>query len=335
MRLIHALIVPCLCAAGVWAAGRSEAIYDDIQRGDIRQARQELERLPLGALSVGDRQLLSGLLESRGLRSRQLLDSALVAGADESLQPAATLRLLQAAEACDDSAAVLTLGDHFLRRWPDDTLAPQVLAALTDILPDGGQRQKQFLDRLIADYPDTYHGNYARLSEADMALREGKYRQAATLCRSVNDVADDALVPAALVLLARIALKDDEAEKALLNYNILREGFEHAIGQTELTEALRRISDRQSTVEEGEKLSGITYAVQIGVFAVKDNARRAAERMKTYGYPVTVADMTISGKKYSVVRAGRFATEQEAKAAKIKLERGEHELYKVVVNDDK
>jgi hypothetical protein len=335
MKLTRLLIVLQLCATVAGAANRSEAIVDLIRRGDILQARQDLERLPQGALPASDQLLLIGLLESRGFKSRQLLDSALVGGIDERLQPEATLRLLQAAEACDDSAAVLTLADRFLHRWPNDSLVPHVVAALTDVLPDGGQRQKQFLDRLIADYGQSYFGNYARLATADQALRAGKYREATDLCLSVNDVSDDALAPAALVLLASIALKDDEAEKALLNYNILREGFEHAVGQTELTEALRRISDRKSTVEEEEKLSGITYAVQIGVFAVKDNARRAADRLKTYGYPTRVSEMVISGKRYSVVRAGRFATEQEAKAAKTRLERGENELYKVVVNDDK
>lgn len=335
MKVVRILIVAPFCAAALWAAGRSDVVFDHIRQGNIRQARQEMERLPQGALSSGDYLLLTGLLEARGPKSRKLLDSAVIAGPDESLRPAATLGLLQAAEAADDSAAVLTLADQFLRRWPGDSLASQVLAALTDVLPDGGQRQQQFLDRLIADHGGSYFGNYARLSKADLALRAGKYREAATYCRSVDDVPDDALAPAALILLARIALKDDEAEKALLNYNILREGFEHAIGQTELTEALRRISDRQSTVEEEERLSGITYAVQIGVFSLKDNARRAADRMKAYGYPVTVREMSISGKNYSVVRAGRFATEQEAKAAKTRLERAENELYKVVVSDDK
>ncbi|MDD4051194.1 MAG: SPOR domain-containing protein [candidate division Zixibacteria bacterium] len=304
-------------------------------QGDIQKADEELARLPQGALPDGDRLFLQGLLEKRGIKARQLLDSAITAGLDERYRPEATLRLLQMAEAFDDSGAVVTLSDQFVRRWPDDSMAPQVLASVAGVLPDGGKRQKQFLDRLIADHGDTYFAGCARLAEADLAFRAGQFRDAATLCRKVNDSDDDNLAPAALILLARIALRDNEAEQALLNYNILREGFEHAIGQAELTEALRQISDRKSTVEADEKLSGITYAVQVGVFSVKENAERMAGRVKTYGYPVTVSKLIISGKPYHVVRAGRFATEQAANVAKGKLERSENELFKVVVNNDK
>ncbi len=335
MKLIRIVIVLLLCAAAARAVERSQPIYARIKQGDVDQAQQELVRLPQGALAEGDRLFLLSLLEKRGLKSRQLMDSAVNAGIDEQYRPEATLRLLQLAEAFDDSAAVLTLSDQFLRRWPADSMAPQAVAAVANILPDGGRRQKQFLDRLVADYGNTYFGDCARLAQADQAFQAGKFREAAALCRTVNESPDDALAPTALILLARIALKDNEAEEALLKYNILREGFEHAIGQAELTEALRQISDRKSTVEADEKLSGITYAVQVGVFSVKENARRMAERVKAYGYPVTVSELIISGKRYSVVRAGRFATEQAATVAKGKLERGENELFKVVVNDDK
>jgi hypothetical protein len=229
----------------------------------------------------------------------------------------------------------MTLSDQFARRWPNDSLISQTLAAAAEVLPDGSHRRKQFLDRLIADHGGTYWAECARLAEADLALRAGQYREAAALCRQVNDSGDDDLAPTALILLARIALQDNEAEKALLNYNILREGFDHAIGQAELTEALRQISDRKSTVEADEKLTGITYAVQVGVFSVKENAERMADRVRAYGYPVSVSRRIISGKSYLVVRAGRFATEQAANVAKGKLERGENERFKVVVNDDK
>ena len=335
MKLICTLFVAYFCAAAVWAADRSEPIYTSFLQGDIQTAEENLARLPEGALADGDRLFLQALLEKRGIKARQMMDSAIAAGLDERYRPEATLRLLQLAEAFDDSTAVVTLSDQFIRRWPDDSMAPQVLAAVAEVLPDGGRRQKQFLDRLIADYGDSYFGGCARLAEADQAFRAGQFREAATLCRAVNDSGDDDLAPAALILLARIALKDNEAEQALLNYNILREGFEHAIGQAELTEALRQISDRKSTVEEDEKLSGITYAVQVGVFSVKENANRMADRMKAYGYPVTVSKLVISGKPYLVVRAGRFATEQAANLAKRKLEQGENELFKVVVNNDK
>jgi cell division septation protein DedD len=131
-----------------------------------------------------------------------------------------------------------------------------------------------------------------------------------------------------------MALSRGESETALLNYNILRERYRTAIGQEKLAAALQDVSESQTGKEASEVITGVTYSVQVGVFSEKDNARRMEERIKAYGYSTRIAKRTISGSTYHVVLAGEFPTMNDAQAARQKLERGENEVFKVVVNDE-
>lgn len=334
MTLIRTVLVIVFLAAAAGADDRLNRIQTLVDQGDLKQARREFDQLPAQNAFAGTRLYFSSLWETRGPKAQSLMDSALQLGVTEEFLPEARFRALLLAVASDDSGAVRKSAETFLTQWPHTRHEAEVLAIATAYLQDGERRQRQYADRLMSDYDTSYFGAYAYLSGAETAYREGKYKEAAELARKVTRSPDDNLVPAGLVLLSRIALMDNETEQALLNYNILREGFEHAIGQSELTDMLRRISERKADREADEKLAGISYAIQVGVFSMKENAGKMADRIKAYGYKVTTREKMISGKSYLVVVAGRFATEQEAAAAKRKLERGENQLFKIVVNDD-
>lgn len=55
--------------------------------------------------------------------------------------------------------------------------------------------------------------------------------------------------------------------------------------------------------------------VQVGTFGVPENANRAAGRLQSLGLPVTVVRSTLRGKPVQIVRAGPFASPDQASAA--------------------
>lgn len=77
-------------------------------------------------------------------------------------------------------------------------------------------------------------------------------------------------------------------------------------------------------------MTGTVYSVQVGVFSVKDNAKKLAGRLKQYGEPTEISDRVISGKKYYVVYVGRFLSSEEAMVFKARLELSENEAFQVV-----
>ena len=321
-------------APGALAADdRLSRIYVSYQRGDISEAETEFRQLPIGGQDDGDYLFLSALFESRGSIVRDGLETAIRMRIDDQYREAATFHLLQLLEAQGDAAGVLTLGEKFLRERQKSPYRERVLAMLA--AHGAGKASDQYVDLLLQEYPDTYYGQFARLLRAEREYRRGMVKDATALCHQVTAAADDNLSPVGLMLLARMELESGEAERALLQYNLLREESPQAIGQEDLTEALGRLSEQKSAQESVEKLKDIAYSVQVGVFAQKDNARKMAERFKSYGFPVEIVPRLISDKTYQVVLVGRFAVENEAQAARRKLERGENQVFKVVVSDDR
>ena len=326
-------VLMVLVPAALPADDRLSRVYVSYQRGDILGAEMEFRQLPKGGPDDGNYLFLSALFESRGSNVRDWLEAAVRTGIDDQHGEAATFRLLQVLEAQGDAAGVLRQGEKFLQERRKSPFREQVLAMLT--AHSTGDASDQYVALLLQECPDTYHGQFARLVRAEREYRRGKVKEATVLCRQVTAAADNNLSPVGLILLARMALESGEAERALLQYDLLREESPQAIGQEDLTEALGRLSEQKSAQESIEKLKDIAYSVQVGVFAQKDNARKMAEQFKSYGYPVVIVPRLISDKAYQVVLVGRFAVEKEAQAARRKLERGENQVFKVVVSDDR
>ncbi len=335
--MIRRVLVILVCGlTGIAVAGEQvDKIYDLLQDGKISRARGEFKELPQLAARDGNRLYISALLEPSGDRARDLLDAAVRSDLDGKYEEEAHFRMLQLAEAAGDTATVLSVGAAFLNRWEMSRYRERILAMLAAHEPDGSAHQERFLRLLREETPNSYYGRVARLTVAVAAMRSREYRDAEELSRKLIDSGEDNIIPAGLVLLGRVALARDNTERALLNYNILREKYQHAIGQEELLRELKRVSDRRSGEESTEVHEGIAYAIQVGVFAYKENAKQMAEQVEGYGYKTRISKRSISGNTYHVVLAGRFSTLKEARLAKEKLEMGEHEVFKVVVDDEK
>jgi hypothetical protein len=312
-----------------------DEVYDLYRDGKIFKARREFQELPQSAARDGNRLFVGGLLETSGDRARDLLNAAIRSDLDGKYQEEAHYRMLQLAEADGDTSTVLSVGAAFLDRWEMSKYRERILAMLAAHAPEGSAEQERFLRLLSGESPGSYYGRLAALTEALGAMRARKYESAEAVCRHIIDSGDDNIIPAGLTLLARIALARENTERALLNYNIIREKYPDAVGQDELLQELKDVSERRSGVESTETYDGVAYTVQVGVFADKDNAKRMKQRIEAYGYKARISKRSVSGNTYNFVLAGRFTTLKEARMAKEKLEMGENEVFKVVIDDEK
>ncbi len=329
-------VIAALCLSAAAVADESvDRIYQEFSRGQILQAQNDFRQLPQIPVRDGNRLFLSALFEPDGKQAVELLEASLRTDLDGKYKEEARFRLIQLAEAKGDTGQVLSAGSDFLSHWEMSSYREQLLAAMAAYSPSMSEEKKRYLGLLSDGFPGTYYGQCARLADAEAAFRRGHFKTATTLCRRINNAADDNLTPASLIMLSRIALAQGESERALLNYNILREQYPHAIGQDELLRELKVVSEKQSGEESTEVFEGITYSVQVGVFGEKDNADGMSNRVKAYGYSARIKKRTISDNQYYVVLAGRFKTVKEAELARQKLEMGENEVFKVVVNDEK
>jgi len=324
-----------LLAGTALADSQVDRIYDNIKDGKISEADRSVGELPQSAARDGNRLFVSALLDRSGDRARDLFNAAVRSDLDGKYEEEAHYRMLQLAEAAGDTATVLSVGEAFLNRWEMSRYREPILAMLAAHEPNGSSRQERYLRLLREGSPNSYYGRFAVLTDAASAIRADKYTTAETKLRTIIDSNDDNIIPAGLIYLAKVAIAKGNTERALLNYNILREKYPHAVGQDDVLQDLKQVSDRRSGEESTEIFEGVIYAVQVGVFAEKDNARRMSERVDGYGYKSRITRRSISGNTYYVVLAGRFSTQKQAQTAKEKLELGEHDVFKVVIDDEK
>ncbi len=327
------LLILLLLVGPLRADETIDKIYDHIRDGDLASARERYQELPAMTVRDANRLFVAALLEADGAAARDLLKTAVALDLDGRYRQEAAFRLIQLAAAAGDTAAVIQQGTEFLYRWETSDFRARLLAILAAFSRDGSSEQKRYLGFLEDQYPGDYFGQFARLTKAEQAFNAAQYKTATTLCRRVNNAADGNLDAVSMILLSRIALQNREYERALFNYNILEEKYGHAIGQDELLSALRRSAEGENPAEPpGPAVT--SYAVQVGVFSMKDNARSMAERVEEYGYVSDIRAREISGKTYHVVSAGRFESLNDAQAARKRLEQGENEIFKVVIVDD-
>jgi len=335
MRRLIPIIIAVSLAGGALAGGPVDRIYEYFRDGDITRARAEFQDLPQSAARDGNRLFVSGLLEPSGEMARDLLSAAVRSDLDGKYQEEAHFRMLQLAEAAGDTSTVLSVGAAFLDRWEMSRYRERILAMLAAHAADGGAEQERFLHLLAGESPGSYYGLFAVLTRATADMRAQRYDNIAEMSGDIIDSGDDNIIPSGLILLARAAIAQGNTERALLNYNILREKFPHAVGQEELLRELKDDSDRRSGEGSTEIFEGVAYTIQVGVFAKKDNAERMKKRIEAYGYKSRISKRSVSGNTYHFVLSGRFTTLKEARVAKEKLEMGENEVFKVVIDDEK
>ncbi|MCK5126470.1 MAG: SPOR domain-containing protein [candidate division Zixibacteria bacterium] len=334
MKLPLILFLALSLFSGLWADDSIDRIFDSYMAGNIADARAMLSRLPQSAARDGNRLFISALFESDGTEISNKLKAALKSNLDGKYIEEVHFRILQIAQAQRDTALVLSNGKSFIETWETSRYRKQVLGMLAAYSQLNSKEQRRYLNLIIDEQPGGYYGQFARMIVADNAFNKKHYKTATTYCRRVNNAVDDNLTPTSLIMLSHIGLINGDAERALFNYSIIREQYRYAIGEDILLESLKDVSDSKSGQESTEVFEGITYSIKVGVFSVKDNAKRMEKRIEGYGYKVKIKRKNISGKSYYVVLAGRFRTMKEAQTAKQRLEQGEDQIFEIVVQDE-
>lgn len=306
-------------------------IIELIRHGKIDEARQEIAEASTAARRDGTLLYYQALLESDGAKSFQFLEAAFKAEMSPRFMEDNIYLMALYYLADENYDRVASTADAYLQHWEAGRFRSEMLrlAALAHSKLGDRDRAQHDLQQMIKENEGARKGFVGRLDEAYLLYRNKEYIGAQNICRRLRQAEYDEVAAPALFMLSYYSIEQKRIDDAILYYNILREGFPHAIGRDDLIDRFSRI---ESTVEDrrAEEMTGTIYSVQVGVFSVKDNAKRLADRMQQYGEKVETKNKIISDKKYYVVYVGRFKSSQDALAFKSRLELSEKEAFQVV-----
>ena len=187
-------------------------------------------------------------------------------------------------------------------------------------------------EQMLRLSPQSEWAQWAQLGRGDCFFADQDYHRAVAEYELVLDAYRySEAFPFALSGLARSFARLGDPERALLYRNLLREKYPRSVESAgELLQAERPV---EGAVEgsRAERLAGVRYTVQLGVFREKQNALKLREQFEKQGYSVKIRSKTIGGKEYRAVHLGSFASHQEALKVKDKLESLTGESYRIVI----
>jgi len=328
MLRITALI---LCLFSVADLGHASNIVELINKGDIDQARREMEKSLSATHRDGTLLFAQALLETDGKNSLQLLSTAEKSGVSpEYDEDIAHLRILYSfANAAYDN--VIQQSSSYLNKWENGRYRTNVLrlAAIANEHNSLIDKATRLRSQLAKENPEAEFGQIGKLDQANALYGSGRYDEAMKVYQKLASSKFDVISAPAMYMMTRSALKTNHFDDAIFRFNLLKEGYPDAVGLDDLMEEVSQI-EKKSEDSRAEKITGTSYSIQAGVFSDRDNAKNLAKRLKEYGEPVETADKTISGKKYYVVYVGRFRSMEKAMAFKSRLEASEKEAFQVV-----
>jgi len=327
MRLIILTLLILSVAGGLPA----EEIIDLIKRGKIDEARQEIGEASTAARRDGTLLYYEALLETDGARSFEFLQAAFKAEMSPRFLEDNIYLMSLYYFAEGDYSKVVSTAETYLQHWEAGRFRTEMqrLAALAFSLTGDKKKADSYGASMIKENEGRLDGFYGKLDKAYRLYQNRDYISAQNICRRLRQVEYDDIAAAALYMLSYYAIEQKRIDDAILYYNILREGFPHAIGRDDLIDRFSRFESKGDD-RRAEEMTGTVYSIQIGVFSIKDNAKRLADRMKQYGEKVEIKDKIISEKKYYVVYVGRFKSSQDAMAFKSRLELSEKEAFQVI-----
>lgn len=306
-------------------------IIDLIKRGETDEARRKIAELSTAVRRDGTLLYYQALLEPDGQKSLQFLQAAFKAGISPRFLEEDIYLMVQYYLAEGNFEKVASTSEAYLQQWEAGQYRSEVLrlAALAFQKINQPEKSQKYLKRLIRENPDAQPGFAGQLDEAVGLYRNENYIKAQNICRKLRNVKYDGVVSPALYMLSLYSIEQKRIDDAILYYNLLKEGYPYAIGLDDLVDRFSRFEKRADD-QRAERMTGTVYSVQVGVFSVKDNAKKLAGRLKQYGEPTEISDRVISGKKYYVVYVGRFLSSEEAMVFKARLELSENEAFQVV-----
>jgi len=315
-------------------AGQAFALSDVpklIDEGKIDEARRVIGESSTASYRDGTLLYYQALLEPDGKKSIQFHDAAFRANMESRfLEHSTYMRALyHLADKNYEKLAVTC--ESYLQYWKDGKYRTEILrlAALAFKKTNETTRAYNFRKRTMEEFAGRPEGKVGELDEAVALYEKKDYIAAQKICRKLSNTKYDEVVPPALYLLSSYSIEQNRIDDAILYYNVLKETYSAAVGLDNLAQRLGRLY-KESADSKAERMTGTVYSVQVGVFSIRDNAYRLAERMKQYGEDVEVTKKTVSDKKYYVVFVGRFQSSEQALAFKSRLESSEKEAFQVI-----
>jgi hypothetical protein len=301
-----------------------------IRKGKVEEAADSLSKLSTASLRDGDHLFFSALIEPDGERSAKLAEAALSASVSPIYLEEIYILLSQYHFMKGNLRRLAELVTEYRSRWEDGKALKQMLryAAYIDERNESYDNSIRQLDRYLMFFSDDDDRRWAEVDKARVMTRFGKPVAAKELVRKLTTESNGPAVAAALYFLATESARSKDIDKAVFYHSMLRERFPYAVGLRGLVRRLSSLGD-SAPVAPGPSPAG-SYAIQVGVFSDKGNARRAQDRFRDMGHEAEIADKQVGGKNYHAVYVGRFTKRDEAVTFKLMLELQENEVYQVV-----
>ncbi len=238
-------------------------------------------------------------------------------------------------EFCRDMhVTTLDAARRFVMNLPQSQMIPEVLwisgcSFLALNQPDSALLQ---FNKITRSFAGSNWAGWAQLGRGDCLFAGEDYFQAiAEYHKVVDQYKDSEAFPFALSGLVKCFSQLENAEKALLYYNLLKERYPGSLESIEDPAERMSLQNKTKDKVQAERLAGVKYTIQLGVFGIKENALRLRSQFGKQGYSVSIKSKIISGKKYYVVRLGSFASYEKALKLKKKLESQTEESYRIVI----
>jgi tetratricopeptide (TPR) repeat protein len=275
-----------------------------------------------------------GKVEETGNLSREYLESMIKCTPDWIESEQANLLICQYEFCKGMNVSTIELTRGFKKSYPQSENLPEILwirgcAFLAMNQPDSALLQFEDILRL---FPDSDWAQWALLGRGDcLFVAENYDRAASEYHRVVDDYQYSEAFPFAISGLANCYNRLKDPEITLLYYNLLKEKYplslEYDKNPVEEMKLAKKIRDETIA----ERLVGVRYAVQLGVFGIEENALKLRSQFENRGFTVSIKNKIIEGKRYSVVQVGSFVSYEEALKLKKKLESQTNESYRVVI----
>jgi len=300
-------------------------------QGDFKSAREELKKYldsnPLDFEAL----YYAGKLENQTEKSVQYFKKIWEGSSKVKKEESALeLCLYYRTEGLNDS--LLELCSEFKRTFPQSPLTPQLLWLEGQAFLFSGKIEQSIkgFKNIVELYPFSPWAAWAQLEMGEVYFSQGNYNKSLKEYNKVVDkYAETEAFPLALSGIYRAFENSGEKDKAILYLNLYKEKYPEGI------DLAGQVLFEEIAIEKdpgkAEKLTGTKYAVQIGVFANKENADRKMKKLRTRGYDVEQSYRIIKDKRYYVIRVGSLDSIPEAQRLREELEREEGEVYRIVI----
>ncbi len=274
------------------------------------------------------------MFEERGELSRKYLDDVMALFPDWRNSEGAGLLICKYEFSKGLHLTTVNLAGRFEKDLPLSQMLPEVLwtSGTSFLAANKPDSALLWFDKIVESFPTSSWAGWAQLCRGDCFVASKKYDSAVVEYRKVlNEYEDSEAFAFALSGLIQCFTQLEDSENALLHYNLLKErypNFLESVGSQSKSMVSAGEGKHQT---QAERVAGVSYTIQLGVFAKRENARNLRSHFEKQGYSVNVRSKIISGKKYYVVRLGSFTSYEEALELKKKLESQTKESYRIVI----